>query len=62
MCVAGESNLKIRRPVDIKGDMPKSAVEAKQLLGLLSCEVPNPDLHKFIGNFSYRPASGECHA
>ncbi|BDA48078.1 probable phospholipid-transporting ATPase 7 [Coccomyxa sp. Obi] len=54
----GESNLKIRRPVDIKGDMPKSAVEAKQLLGVLSCETPNPDLHNFIGNFSYRPSSG----
>ncbi len=57
--VQGESNLKIRRPVDIKGDMPKNAVEAKNLLGVLSCETPNPDLHNFVGNFTYRPSSGK---
>lgn len=56
---AGESNLKIRRPVDIKEDMPSSAVEAKLLLGVLACEMPNADLHNFNGNYCYRPASGD---
>jgi hypothetical protein len=55
---AGESNLKIRRPVDIHADIPNSAVEAHCLLGILSCEQPNPDLHTFIGNFTYCPSSG----
>lgn len=58
VCGAGESNLKIRRPVDIKGDTPGSAAAAAQLLGMLACEQPSPDLHAFIGNFTYRPASG----
>lgn len=57
-CLAGESNLKIRRPVDIKDDIPRSAAEAKQLLGILSCEMPNSDLHNFVGNFTYRPKAG----
>ena len=56
--VAGESNLKIRRPVDIQADIPSSAVEAKKLLGILSCEPPNSDLHNFIGNFAYQPKAG----
>ena len=55
---AGESNLKIRRPVDIQADMPTSATKAKQLLGILSCEPPNSDLHNFIGNFAYQPVAG----
>lgn len=56
--VAGESNLKIRRPVDIQADIPSSALEAKKLLGILSCEPPNSDLHNFIGNFAYQPKAG----
>ena len=52
---AGESNLKIRRPVDIQADIPDSALEAKTLTGNLSCEPPNSDLHNFLGNFAYRP-------
>ena len=55
---AGESNLKIRRPVDIQADIPSSALEAKKLLGILSCEPPNSDLHNFIGNFAYQPKAG----
>ncbi len=56
--IAGESNLKIRRPVDIQADIPSSAVEAKRLLGILSCEPPNPDLHNFVGNFAFQPRAG----
>lgn len=45
--------------MDIQGDMPDSAQGAKQLLGILSCEPPNSDLHNFIGNFAYLPKAGE---
>ena len=38
--------------------MPSSALKAKQLLGILSCEPPNSDLHNFIGNFAYQPVAG----
>ena len=58
MVIAGESNLKIRRPVDIQADIPSSAVEARKLLGILSCEPPNSDLHNFVGNFAYQPKAG----
>ena len=44
--------------MDIKGDTPGSAAAAAQLLGMLACEQPSPDLHAFIGNFTYRPAHG----
>ena len=44
--------------MDIQADMPTSALKAKQLLGILSCEPPNSDLHNFIGNFAYQPRAG----
>ena len=44
--------------MDIQADMPASALKAKQLLGILSCEPPNSDLHNFIGNFAYQPVAG----
>ena len=44
--------------MDIQADMPTSALKAKQLLGILSCEPPNSDLHNFIGNFAYQPVAG----
>ncbi len=46
--------------MDIKDDIPRSAAEAKHLLGILFCEAPNSDLHNFIGNFTYRPITGAC--
>lgn len=45
--------------MDIQADIPSSALEAKRLLGILSCEPPNSDLHNFIGNFACQPKSGE---
>ncbi len=49
---AGESNLKIRRPVDLKGAMPASSAAAAALVGLLQCEPPNARLHSFEGRLS----------
>jgi hypothetical protein len=49
---AGESNLKIRRPVDLKGAMPRSSAAAAALVGLLQCEPPNARLHSFEGRLS----------
>eukprot|EP00884_Botryococcus_braunii_P012316 jgi/Botrbrau1/21085/Bobra.0144s0083.1 len=54
----GESNLKIRRPVDIREDIPHNEAAAARLQGLLRCERPNPNLHYFVGKFTYRPLSG----
>lgn len=56
---AGESNLKIRRPLDLKAGVIGSAAEAHALVGVLRCEPPNPNLHYFAGRFTYRLHDGE---
>ncbi|KAK9836118.1 hypothetical protein WJX81_002623 [Elliptochloris bilobata] len=58
----GESNLKIRRPVDMKGAMPRSQAEAAELLGLLQCEPPNARLHTFEGRLSFHSLDGSLTA
>lgn len=55
---AGESNLKIRRPVNLKKDTPNNAQEAVDLNAVLTCEPPNPDLHTFLGKLTFHPSSG----
>lgn len=44
----------------MRGDIPHNEATAAQLQGVLRCEPPNPNLHYFIGKFSYRSASGAC--
>ncbi|KAK9839881.1 hypothetical protein WJX81_008363 [Elliptochloris bilobata] len=58
----GESNLKIRRPLDLKGGVVGSAAEAHALVGVLRCEPPNPNLHYFAGRFTYRAPGGSVAA
>ena len=57
MC-AGESNLKIRRPVNLRDDTPNNVHEAVDLNAILTCEPPNPDLHTFLGKFTFQPKTG----
>ena len=46
---AGESNLKVRRPLNIKGAMPESPEAVARMSVTLACEPPNNNLHYFIG-------------
>ncbi|KAK9806980.1 hypothetical protein WJX72_009386 [[Myrmecia] bisecta] len=50
----GESNLKIRRPVDLKESIPEGPEAVMALEGTLHCEPPNPNLHSFVGKFDAR--------
>lgn len=59
--IAGESNLKIRRPLDLGAGMVGSAAAAHALVGVLRCEPPNPNLHYFAGRFTYRAPDGPRH-
>ena len=48
----GESNLKIRRPVDLGiTDAKMNDAGIMGLKGLLQCEPPNANLHQFQGRF-----------
>ena len=48
----GESNLKIRRPVDLgTGDELLNSGAVMGLKGVLQCEPPNANLHQFQGRF-----------
>lgn len=46
---AGETNLKVRRPLNIKGTIPDSPEAAAGMSVTLACEPPNNNLHYFIG-------------
>lgn len=58
LVLAGESNLKIRRPVNLRQDTPSNAQEAVNLNAVLTCERPNPDLHTFLGKLAFHPSTG----
>mmetsp|Transcript_7573 Transcript_7573/g.22355 ORF Transcript_7573/g.22355 Transcript_7573/m.22355 type:complete len:1298 (+) Transcript_7573:304-4197(+) len=45
----GETNLKVRRPLNVKGEAPQSPQEAMAMHATLACEPPNSNLHYFIG-------------
>ena len=45
----GETNLKIRKPLDLRGLQPKNPAEVMALNIALTAEVPNRNLHKFKG-------------
>ncbi|KAL6774620.1 hypothetical protein ACKKBG_A25695 [Auxenochlorella protothecoides x Auxenochlorella symbiontica] len=45
----GETNLKIRKPIDLKGIQASSVQEAMRLRIRLSAEAPNRNLHRFKG-------------
>ena len=52
----GESNLKIRRPVDLGiGEGKVDDASVMGLKGLLQCEPPNANLHQFQGRFETHP-------
>ncbi|KAK9810005.1 hypothetical protein WJX72_003251 [[Myrmecia] bisecta] len=48
----GESNLKIRRPLDLKDQAPEDCAEVLATRGTLECEPPNANLHRFTGRFT----------
>lgn len=54
----GETNLKIRRPVNLKQDTPNDAREAALLRAVCQCEPPNPDLHTFLGKLTFQSPTG----
>lgn len=56
----GESNLKIRRPVDLgSGDVQLNDAAVMGLRGMLQCEPPNANLHQFQGRFeAHREGTG----
>ncbi|KAK9828339.1 hypothetical protein WJX74_009865 [Apatococcus lobatus] len=45
----GESNLKIKRPVDLGAATPQTPEDVLKLRGELHCEPPNANLHIFVG-------------
>ena len=51
----GESNLKIRRPADLRLAAPSTRSEVASLTALLTCEPPNNDLHHFAGRIVAAP-------
>lgn len=59
----GESNLKIRRPVDLREAAPEEESDVMQIKASLECEPPNANLHKFQGRLIYKAGTdGECTA
>ena len=49
----GESNLKIRRPLDLRDAAPEEDADVLDLKATLECEQPNANLHKFQGRLMY---------
>jgi hypothetical protein len=47
--LAGETNLKVRRPLNIKGRVPESPEAVANMSVTLACEPPNNNLHYFVG-------------
>jgi len=58
----GESNLKIRRPMQVRELSGEGTSGLRDLKAALECDPPNADLHKFKGCFSYRPLEGSSNA
>lgn len=50
----GESNLKIRRPVDLREAAPEEESDVMHIKAALECEPPNANLHKFQGRLVYK--------
>ncbi len=48
----GETNLKIRKPVDLKEDAPSKWEDTINMRGELNCEPPNARLHSFKGRLT----------
>lgn len=53
----GESNLKIRRPVDLREAAPEEESDVMEIKASLECEPPNANLHKFQGRLIYKAGS-----
>lgn len=53
----GESNLKIRRPLDLRDAAPEEEADVLDLKATLECEQPNANLHKFQGRLNYQSGS-----
>ena len=59
----GESNLKIRRPLDLRDAAPEEEADVLDLTATLECEQPNANLHKFQGRLMYQSGNeGTSHA
>ena len=57
----GESNLKIRRPLDLRDAAPEEDADVLDIHATLECEQPNANLHKFQGRLIYQSGGeGEC--
>lgn len=50
----GESNLKIRRPLDLRDAAPEEDADVLDIRATLECEQPNANLHKFQGRLIYQ--------
>ena len=46
---SGETNLKVRRPLDAKEHAPTLPEQVPAMHITLACEPPNPNLHSFVG-------------
>ena len=46
---AGETNLKVRRPLDAKEFAPTEAEHVGSMRVTVAAEPPNPNLHSFVG-------------
>lgn len=53
----GESNLKIRRPVDLREAAPAEDSDVMEIKASLECEPPNANLHKFQGRLVYKAST-----
>ena len=51
----GESNLKVRRPADLRSAAPASPAACASMTALLTVEPPNNDLHHFAGRIAASP-------
>ncbi len=57
---AGESNLKVRRPVDLREDSPAEEAAVMRLRATLTCEPPNDHLHNFRGRIIIAAEGSHC--
>ena len=49
MSRAGETNLKVRRPLDAKEFAPTEPEQVGTMRVTVAAEPPNPNLHSFVG-------------
>jgi len=54
----GETNLKIRKPLDLRGVPLANAADVMALRGRLSLELPSANLHQLRATFSYDAPTG----